>query len=78
MADSAMPDPLAELRDIHLPPAIESWPPAFGWWLLAALSLVAVFFALKYLLGLWRKNSYRREAKKGLDRLLSASEHDQQ
>jgi hypothetical protein len=78
MADAAMPDPLAELRDIHLPPAIESWPPAFGWWLLAALCLAAIFFALKFLLGLWKKNAYRREAKKYLDQLFSASEHDQQ
>lgn len=78
MADAAMPDPLAELRDIHLPPAIESWPPAFGWWVLAALSLTAIFFALKYLLSLWKKNVYRREAKKYLDQMLSNSEHDQQ
>jgi hypothetical protein len=78
MADAALPDPLAELRDIHLPPAIESWPPAVGWWLLAALSLAAIFFALKFLLGLWKKNAYRREAKKYLDQLFSASEHDQQ
>jgi len=78
MTDAAMPDPLAELRDIHLPPAIESWPPAFGWWLLATMSLIAIFFALKYLLGLRNKNAYRREAKKTLDRLFRASEHDQQ
>ncbi|MDN4503719.1 DUF4381 domain-containing protein [Alteromonadaceae bacterium BrNp21-10] len=28
-------DPLAELKDIHLPQAVSNWPPAWGWWLLA-------------------------------------------
>ena len=45
----AQPDPLAELRDIHLPGPIEVWPPALGWWLVAILlscallALVMVF-----------------------------------
>jgi hypothetical protein len=41
------PDPLAELRDIHLPPAVSWWPPAAGWWLLLlimALLVVAVIW----------------------------------
>ena len=41
------PDPLAELRDIHLPPAVSWWPPAVGWWLLlliAALLVVVVIW----------------------------------
>ena len=33
---------LAQLADIHLPVAISYWPPAPGWWLLAA-SLLALF-----------------------------------
>ena len=31
-------DPLAELRDIHLPPEIGWWPPAYGWWILITAS----------------------------------------
>lgn len=31
------PDPLAGLRDYHLPEAAPWWPPAPGWWLLAGL-----------------------------------------
>lgn len=46
-------DPLAALRPLHPPAAIDWWPPAPGWWALAAVLLV--------LLGLawWR---YRRQA----------------
>lgn len=55
-------DPLAELRDIHLPAPIDNWPPALGWWLLALLGMISVI-AIAY--GLWRywhANQYRREA----------------
>lgn len=36
------PDPLAELRDIHLPPAVSWWPPAVGWWLLLLIAVLLV------------------------------------
>ncbi len=41
-----MQNPLAQLKDIHLPPEPGWWPPAFGWWLLAALLLALICFAL--------------------------------
>ena len=28
-----VPNPLQELRDVHLPDPISWWPPAFGWWM---------------------------------------------
>ena len=34
-------DPLAGLKDIHLPPTPSWWPPALGWWLVALLVLGA-------------------------------------
>ncbi len=38
-------DPLAQLRDIHLPEAISWWPPALGWWLLLATLLLLILLA---------------------------------
>jgi hypothetical protein len=35
-------DPLSELADIHLPDAVNFWPPAPGWWVLAALVVLAL------------------------------------
>jgi len=36
------PNPLADLRDIHLADPVSAWPPALGWWLLAAIVLVSM------------------------------------
>ena len=40
-------NPLANLKDIHLPPAVSWWPPAPGWWILA------VFFVFLTVLCAW-------------------------
>lgn len=36
-------NPLDQLQDIHLPEQVSAWPPAYGWWLLAVLSLSLLF-----------------------------------
>lgn len=43
------PDPMSELRDIHLPGAVDSWVITPGWWclLVATIGLV-MFIALRY------------------------------
>lgn len=55
-------DPLAALKDIHLPPPVSIWPPAPGWWVLAALLLVALIVAIGLTLRWWRARAYRRAA----------------
>ncbi len=41
-----------QLRDIHLPAEVSSWPPAYGWWLLA--------FGLLILLGAWLRRWWQQ------------------
>lgn len=71
-------DPLAQLRDIHMPPPIDTWPPAPGWFVLAALGLLAAIALLYWLYTRWRRNRYRREALKELAALRARFEqqHD--
>lgn len=71
-------DPLAALRDIHTPGMIESWPPAVGWWVLAAVLLIASIAAVIWVLRRWRANQYRREALAEMDLLLSQNKQDHQ
>lgn len=67
-------DPLAQLRDIHMPPPIDTWPPAPGWVILAALGLAAVIALFYWLYRRWRRNRYRREALRELAALRARFE----
>jgi hypothetical protein len=53
------------LRDIHEPPPPSWWPPAIGWWLVAAVALLA--------LGAWAWRAWRRRRRRhALERLFDA------
>ena len=55
-------DPLSQLADIHLPPAISQWPPAYGWWLLVCSLLVIITLAIRWFIVHRRKKQYKVEA----------------
>ena len=38
---------LAQLADIHLPEPVSYWPPAIGWWVLAAIALVLLIILFR-------------------------------
>lgn len=62
-------DPLAGLRDIHLPDAPGWWPPAPGWWLLALLLLLLAAFLITLARRWWIRSRPRRAFERELDAL---------
>lgn len=68
-ANAPQNNPLAQLRDIHLPETIGWWPPAYGWWVSAILLSVLVFSLCLYSYRRWVKNAYKRQALKQLKKI---------
>lgn len=63
------PDPLAQLQDIHTPPDIGLWPPAWGWWLVALLAIAALAAAIFFVRRKRQRNHYRQQALAELQQL---------
>ena len=55
-------DPLAQLRDIHLPETISWWPPAIGWWLLVITIISAIAVIIYCIIRRKKQQRYRKEA----------------
>ena len=53
---------LEQLRDIHLPQAVHWWPPAPGWWIVAALLLALTIWLSRYLRARYRRQYFRGES----------------
>jgi hypothetical protein len=58
------------LRDIHLPGLIAWWPPALGWWILAAALLAGVIALALY----YRRGRHRRAALRSVRKVHTALE----
>ncbi|NEX21145.1 DUF4381 domain-containing protein [Thiorhodococcus mannitoliphagus] len=70
------PDPLADLRDWHLPDPLSWWPPAPGWWILLGLAVLAMVAAFLWIRRLRRRGRAWRAAKRELVGLRAAYESD--
>jgi hypothetical protein len=69
-------DPLAGLRDYHLPEPVPWWPPAPGWWLLLIALLLLASLGAWWLLRRRRCHAVAREAARELERLQAALRED--
>ncbi len=65
------PAPGPQLRDIHLPPAPAWWPPAPGWWILAAVAIVLLVLAARWLLRNRRQRRWRKRIHAELERIAA-------
>lgn len=63
------PDLLSQLRDIHSAAPAPWWPPAPGWWLLAALMLVLLGWLIRRALARWRILRRRKQMLAWIDHL---------
>ena len=52
-------NPLINLKDIHLPPAVEIWPPAPGWWIVVVVLLLIFVFC-----GMWISRRFEQRKPK--------------
>jgi len=75
---SPPPNPLDQLRDIHLPEAISWWPPAPGWWILALASCALLAWLLRSLYRRYQAKHYRRQALVQLQQLQTGTDAQEQ
>ena len=55
-------DPLAQLRDIHVPTEVNIWPLDWGWWALIAVALLVLLGLYKAITAHIRHNKARKQA----------------
>lgn len=65
------------LRDIHAAPAPPWWPPAWGWWVLAVLLVVAAVWGALRLSRFLARRRYRRKLLAEVDHIFAQWQADQ-
>lgn len=69
-------DPLAALHPLRSPELIGWWPPAPGWWIVLAASVLAMVIAAVLARRRYTRNAYRRHALHQLERAQRAYQAD--
>lgn len=69
---------LAQLRDVHLPDPLSIWPPAPGWFLLAALIIGGMLGIVYIIYRHWKKQTPKRQALKQLNELAFRYQQNKQ
>ena len=64
-------DPLSQLRGLHLPEAVSPWPPAPGWWILLAFSVLVIVGIGYYIASYFDSRRYRRKALAEYSKIVS-------
>lgn len=67
-----------QLRGLHTPEATGIWPPAFGWWILAALLLGLLIFTVYKIQTSRKANAYKRRALLELNQIHTDWQQGQQ
>ena len=62
-------DPLAALRDVHLPPEVSWWPPAPGWWIIFFIILGLLALLFWYILQTRKKRKVSGQANAELEQI---------
>lgn len=62
-------NPLDNLKDIYTPAAINIWPPAYGWWLLAGIIILALWLVTVWVLKARRLRIAKRQALQALQQI---------
>jgi len=62
---------LAQLKDVHSPQAIGSWPPAIGWILLSLIVVLGLSALILFTFRWYKNNAWRRAALKEFKQLKS-------
>ena len=62
-------NPLEQLKDIHLPPEVSNWPPAYGWWILALTILIVIVAIIIWLIKRYQARVIKRQALRELEQI---------
>lgn len=68
-------DPLAQLRDIHVPNEVSVWPLDWGWWCLAIAVIIVVAWTVKAICAHIRFNKPRKQALKLLSEISQSQDN---